>query len=90
MGAIKQMKIIFKLFASLTDYLPPDARRGNIVELDVAPSASISQIIEPFGMPQKLVHLVLVNGTYIAPDKRLTHTLVEGDVLAIWPPIAGG
>jgi len=31
-----------------------------------------------------------VNGRYIEPEKRLTTTLVEGDVLAIWPPIAGG
>lgn len=84
------MKITFKLFASLTDYLPHHARQGNIVQLDVAPEASISQIIEPFGLPQKSVHLVLVNGTYIAPENRLTHTLTEGDVLAIWPPIAGG
>jgi molybdopterin synthase sulfur carrier subunit len=84
------MKITFKLFASLTDYLPPDARHSNIVMLDVAPDAPISQIIEPFGLPPKMVHLVLVNGTYIEPDKRLTHTLREGDVLAIWPPIAGG
>ena len=84
------MKITFKLFATLTDYLPVSARRSNIIELDVAPDASISQIIEPFGMPPKLVHLVLVNGHYIQPEKRMTHTLVEGDVLAIWPPIAGG
>ena len=84
------MKITFKLFATLTDYLPQAARRSNIVELEVAPDASISQIIEPFGMPPKLVHLVLVNGHYIAPEQRLTHTLSEGDVLAIWPPIAGG
>ena len=84
------MKITFKLFATLTDYLPVAARRSNIIELDVAPDASISQIIKPFGMPPQLVHLVLVNGHYIQPDKRLTHTLVEGDVLAIWPPIAGG
>ena len=84
------MKITFKLFASLTDYLPPQARQGNIVELDVAPDASISEIIAPFGLPPKLVHLVLVNGPYIAPEQRLTHTLREGDVLAIWPPIAGG
>ena len=41
-------------------------------------------------MPPKLVHLVLINGKYIDPEKRLTQTLVEGDVLAIWPPIAGG
>jgi molybdopterin converting factor small subunit len=36
------------------------------------------------------VHLVLVNGKYIEPEKRMTATLVDGDVLAIWPPIAGG
>jgi sulfur carrier protein ThiS len=84
------MNITFKLFATLTDYLPPEARRSNQLTLDVRPDATISQIIEPFGMPPKLVHLVLVNGKYIDPDKRLTTTLVEGDVLAIWPPIAGG
>lgn len=84
------MKITFKLFASLTDYLPIEARYTNVVELDIAPDASISQIIEPYGLPPKLVHLVLINGKYIEPEKRLTQTLVEGDVLAIWPPIAGG
>ncbi len=84
------MKISFKLFASLSDYLPADKRQGNIMELDVAPGASIQQIIEPFGMPPKLVHLVLVNGKYVEPEQRLSQTLNEGDVLAIWPPIAGG
>jgi len=84
------MNITFKLFATLTDYLPVTSRRSNIVELDVAPDATISQIIEPFGLPPKLVHLVLVNGRYIEPELRLSTTLSEGDVLAIWPPIAGG
>ncbi len=84
------MKITLKLFASLTDYLPLADRQSNITTLDVAPDASILQIIEPFGLPAKLVHLVLVNGTYVAPEKRGELTLQEGDVLAIWPPIAGG
>ena len=84
------MNITFKLFATLTDYLPAEARRSNQITLDVAAEASISQIIEPFGMPPKLVHLVLVNGKYIAPEARGTTTLVDGDVLAIWPPVAGG
>ena len=84
------MKITFKLFASLTDYLPPAVRKGNLMQLEVAADASISQIIEPFGLPPRLVHLVLVNGTYIPPEQRLTYTLTEGDALAIWPPIAGG
>ncbi|MDI9235103.1 MULTISPECIES: sulfur carrier protein ThiS [Limnohabitans] len=84
------MQITFKLFATLTDYLPVEVRRSNQMPLEVDPQASISQIIEPFGMPPKLVHLVLVNGKYIAPEVRGTTTLVEGDVLAIWPPVAGG
>ena len=84
------MKITFKLFASLTDYLPVQARYSNVLELDIAPDATISQIIEPFGLPPKLVHLVLINGVFIPPEARATRELVEGDVLAIWPPIAGG
>lgn len=84
------MKITFKLFAMLTDYLPAHARSSNVVELDVAPNATISQVIEPFGLPPKLVHLVLVNGQYVPPEARATRALQEDDVLAIWPPIAGG
>ncbi len=84
------MKITFKLFASLTDYLPPHAKGDNLVVLEVDPGATIEQIVAPYGLPHKLVHLVLVNGTYVPPEQRATRTLVEGDVLAIWPPIAGG
>jgi len=84
------MKITLKLFASLTDYLPVESRYTNIVELDLMERATIGQIIETHRLPPKLVHLVLVNGKYIAPVDRVTHALIEGDVLAIWPPIAGG
>ena len=84
------MKISFKLYASLTEYLPAEARRDNRIDLEVAPGATIGQIIEPFGMPPKLVHLVLVNGVFIPPEQRASRSLAEGDVLAIWPPIAGG
>ena len=84
------MNITFKLFASLTEFLPQQARYTNVIEIDVAPDATIAQIIEPFGLPDKMVHLVLVNGTYVAPEDRMSKTLKEGDALAIWPPIAGG
>jgi sulfur carrier protein ThiS len=84
------MRITFKLYASLTEYLPPEARGGNAVQLDLPEGSTIAQAVEPYGLPMKLVHLVLVNGHYIAPADRATHTFQEGDVLAIWPPIAGG
>lgn len=85
------MRITLKLYASLAQHLPPDARDGNIVELDVAPGTSILQLVEPYNLPPKLVHLVLVNGVYVPPAERSApQRLRDGDVLAIWPPVAGG
>jgi sulfur carrier protein ThiS len=84
------MQITFKLYATLTPYLPVDARRSNQMAMEVAPEATIAQIVEPFGIPPKLVHLVMVNGHFVPPEQRASRTLVEGDVLAVWPPIAGG
>ena len=84
------MHLTFKLYASLTQYLPADARQSNRVALEVAEGTPIARIIEPFGLPPKLVHLVLVNGVYVPPEERLSYVPKDGDVLAIWPPIAGG
>lgn len=84
------MQITFKLYAMLTDYLPVERRTSNQLSLDVAEGATIAQIIEPFKLPMSLVHLVLINGHYVPPEQRASRALVEGDVLAIWPPIAGG
>jgi sulfur carrier protein ThiS len=84
------MQIVFKLYASLTPYLPAEVRNDNRMPLEVAEGSTVGQVIEPFGLPQKMVHLVLVNGVYVAPAERFSHVLKEGDVLAIWPPIAGG
>ena len=74
------------VFTAPIDF-PPHER---CVEIEVDPTASIRDILAPYGLPEKLVHLVLVNGHYIAPEARGTRTLQEGDALAVWPPIAGG
>jgi sulfur-carrier protein len=84
------MNITLKLFASLTDYLPAESKYTNIVALTVDEGTTIGNVIEKYSLPEKWVHLVLVNGVYIYPDQRANHALTEGDVLAIWPPIAGG
>lgn len=84
------MQITFKLFATLTDYLPAEVRTRNQMAMDVAEGSTVQQVVDRFNLPPKLVHLALVNGHYIAHEKRASHALVEGDVLAVWPPIAGG
>ena len=84
------MRIVFKLYASLTQYLPPEVRASNRLPLDVPEGSTVSSVVEPFGLPLELVHLVLVNGVFVPRDERTTRALEDGDVLAIWPPIAGG
>lgn len=84
------MKITFKLFAMLQDYLPQEGRKDNALLLDLDDGTTIVQVIERFGLPQKSCHLVLVNGNFVPPAKRATRALRDGEVLAIWPPIAGG
>ena len=86
----RTMRITFKLYALLTDYLPAEARVGNAMPLELPAGSTITQAIAPFHLPDRLVKLVLVNGVYVAPEQRATHVLNEGDVLAVWPPVAGG
>ena len=84
------MNITIKLYATLGDYLPLEARRNNRLVMQVGDDTTVTDVIAPLNMPEKLVHLVLVNGHFVPPAVRATRKLAEGDVLAIWPPIAGG
>ena len=85
-----RMQVTLKLYATLSDYLPAVARQENAVRLDVPAETTIDALTAPFRLPAKLTHLVLVNGVYVAREQRGSHRLTEGDVVAIWPPIAGG
>jgi sulfur carrier protein ThiS len=84
------MKISLKLFASLTVYLPADVRSRLRMELDVEEGATVLEVIQRQGIPPGQCAMVLVDGVWIAAADRSTRVLVEGEVLAIWPPVAGG
>lgn len=84
------MKITFKLYATLQHLLPPGAVK-NSVEIEVAENASLNDIIDHYQVPRDLAHLVLVNGVFHCDtDRDQPAALNENDVLAIWPPVAGG
>lgn len=83
------MQITLKLYAMLSEYLPAGSEK-NISRLTLADNTCIDAVITQLKLPRKLVHLVLLNGVYVEPE-QLAHTpLKQGDVLAIWPPVAGG
>jgi sulfur carrier protein ThiS len=84
------MKIVLKLFAGLSELLPPEARGSNALELEITPETTVAQIIERQRVPVQSAHLVLVNGHFLSPGQRTQRKLRENDELAIWPPIAGG
>ena len=84
------VRITFKLFASLQDYLPVEAKLNNALQLDLAEGSTVSAVIAQWGLPEKSCHLVLVDGHFIPPQERNRRRLANGETLAIWPPIAGG
>jgi len=81
--------ITLKLYASLAEFLPPSAKDNKAV-ITVEPDETVSDLIKRFHLPERLVHLVLINGVYIEPEERAKRYLKSGEVLAIWPPVAGG
>ena len=83
------ISITLKLFASLSGYLPEGAKR-NQVELTVPVGSTPASIISSLRLPIELCALVVINGVFVRVADRSARQLVEGDVLAMWPPIAGG
>lgn len=84
------MNITLKLYANLSDLLPAHAQR-NAVSVDVAEEASLNAVIDQFRVPREQAHLVLLNGVFVChADRDQPGRLAAGDVLAIWPPVAGG
>lgn len=83
------MKIKLKLYATLSNFLPPGAQR-NEIELDIPPGTSVGDLLEQHNVPMEKCHLILINGVFSPPSRAGKTPLSEADTVAIWPPIAGG
>jgi sulfur carrier protein ThiS len=84
------VQVTLKLFASLVDHLPTEARNTRRLPMTLPAGTTVGDVIDQRNLPPKLCHLVLVNGVYVPPAERATRVLHDDDELAIWPPIAGG
>ena len=83
------MKITLKLYASLMPYLPPTDQR-HAIDIEIDPKDTPYDVINSVGIPKNLAHLVIVNGIFVCGEERDVARFKEGDVLAIWPEVAGG
>jgi molybdopterin converting factor small subunit len=79
------VKVAVHLTATLRAYLPPGTREDNVV-LDVPDGTTVGEVVHSLKIPSALERLTVVNGRDAAPDQRL----IEGDVLSVFPPLAGG
>lgn len=81
-------RVILRCFATLRQHLATCG--GKEAEVTLEGGRSPLQALQHFGIPQKEVHLVLVNGVYLDVSQWGEHRLNDGDVVSVWPPVAGG
>jgi sulfur carrier protein ThiS len=83
------MQVQLELYASLMQYLPDDADRHRVA-LEVPAGTTAHALLDRCRVPREQAHLVLRNGVFLHHDEREADALQEGDVIAAWPPVAGG
>lgn len=80
------MIVHVKLYASLRRYRPA-VELGQTFQIDLPAGATVEQLIQgELRLPPKETAIVLVNGIRQSWDWVLN----DGDMIALWPPIAGG
>ncbi len=79
------MEIELKLFANFRDYLPKGSDRFSS-KISIDPSDRVRDVLKKVGIPEDFPKIILINGTHGKEDD----TLKEGDVLSVFPPVAGG
>lgn len=84
------MRIHVRLFASLRDRLPAQARGRGEIELE--DDASLADLIAHLEIPDRLAQMVLIDGQQ-APRRggeRQARVLRDGQTVSIFPPVSGG
>jgi molybdopterin converting factor small subunit len=79
------VRIEVRLFATLVPYLPPDSRDGAAL-LELPEGSTVRDVVRRLGIPPDFERVTLLNGGDSAPDAPLH----SGDVLSVFPPLAGG
>ena len=79
------MKVEVKLFANFREFLPPGTD-GYSLFLEVEAGTTIGGVLEILRIPDSIPMLALVNGIH----RKFDDAMQPGDVLSLFPPVAGG
>ena len=79
------MEIEVRLFATLRDYLPRGSSQFSC-KLQVKSNDTVGDVLKKLNVPDDTPKIVLVNGVH----STLERVLKRGDVLSVFPPVAGG
>jgi len=79
------MEVEVKLFATLRDYLPKGSGRFSC-KMEVDGHTRIKDLLDRLKIPKEIPKIILVNGIHGKEDQMVK----DGDVISIFPPVAGG
>lgn len=79
------MKFKVKLFATFMKHLPKGTGLEGI-NVEMEPGTTIKDVYKYFELPENIQKITLANGIH----QKASYTVQEGDVISIFPPIAGG
>ncbi|MFW9904843.1 MAG: MoaD/ThiS family protein [Candidatus Thorarchaeota archaeon] len=80
------MKVKVKLFATLRNYGPTNVELGESFSVTFEESVTVATLLEILKIPRKEAKLILINGN----NGGIENELIEGDTVAIFPPVGGG
>lgn len=83
------MKVEIRLFASLRAKMGNGTGKG---ELELEEGTSLWDVITQLEIPPELAHMTLVNGQHCPAEQewREQKKLQDGDIVSVFPPLAGG
>ena len=79
------MEIEVRLFATFRDYLPQGSASFSFKK-SLDKEMAVSKIAEEIGLPSDVPKIFIVNGN-VMTGEYMPH---DGDVVSIFPPVAGG
>ena len=74
-----------RLYATFRDYLPQDSGSFSF-KRSLEKETAVNKIAEEISLPPDIPKIFIVNGNVVTAE----YVLHDGDVVSIFPPVAGG